>query len=284
MIETFKMSDGNRIPSLGVGTWLISDEKAEVLVSQALKLGYRHIDTAQAYGNEVGVGKGLFLSGLPREEIFLTSKVAAELKSYQAVTASIDASLNKLGLNDIDLMLIHSPQPWNKWRDKTNDYDQGNLEAWRALEDAQKAGKVKSIGLSNFLREDIENILKNGQVKPAVNQILTHVGNVPFDLIEYCQREGILLEAYSPIAHGQVLKDKTIQELAKKYAVSPASLCIKYVHQLGMVALPKTENPEHLLSNMMLDFNISRHDMALLNKLQFTDYGNYSTFPVFSGK
>lgn len=284
MIETFKMSDGNRIPSLGVGTWLISDEKAEVLVSQALKLGYRHIDTAQAYGNEVGVGKGLFLSGLPREEIFLTSKVAAELKSYQAVTASIDASLNKLGLNDIDLMLIHSPQPWNKWRDKTNDYDQGNLEAWRALEDAQKAGKVKSIGLSNFLREDIENILKNGQVKPAVNQILTHVGNVPFDLIEYCQREGILLETYSPIAHGQVLKDKTIQELAKKYAVSPASLCIKYVHQLGMVALPKTENPEHLLSNMMLDFNISRHDMALLNKLQFTDYGNYSTFPVFSGK
>lgn len=284
MIETFKMSDGNRIPSLGVGTWLISDEKAEVLVSQALKLGYRHIDTAQAYGNEVGVGKGLFLSGLPREEIFLTSKVAAELKSYQAVTASIDASLNKLGLNDIDLMIIHSPQPWNEWRDKTNDYDQGNLEAWRALEDAQKAGKIKSIGLSNFLREDIENILKNGQVKPAVNQILTHVGNVPFDLIEYCQREGILLEAYSPIAHGQVLKDKTIQELAKKYAVSPASLCIKYVHQLGMVALPKTENPEHLLSNMMLDFNISRHDMALLNKIQFTDYGNYSTFPVFSGK
>ncbi|VTS15776.1 aldo/keto reductase [Streptococcus pseudoporcinus] len=284
MIETFKMSDGNRIPSLGVGTWLISDEKAEVLVSQALKLGYRHIDTAQAYGNEVGVGKGVFLSGLPREEIFLTSKVAAELKSYQAVTASIDDSLNKLGLNDIDLMLIHSPQPWNEWRDKTNDYDQGNLEAWRALEDAQKAGKIKSIGLSNFLREDIENILKNGQVKPAVNQILTHVGNVPFDLIEYCQKEGILLEAYSPIAHGQVLKDKTIQELAKKYAVSSASLCIKYVHQLGMVALPKTENPEHLLSNMMLDFNISRHDMALLNKIQFTDYGKYSTFPVFSGK
>ncbi|MBA2796742.1 aldo/keto reductase [Streptococcus porcinus] len=284
MIETFKMSDGNRIPSVGVGTWLISDEKAEVLVSQALKLGYRHIDTAQAYGNEVGVGKGLFLSGLPREEIFVTSKVAAELKSYQAVAASIDDSLNKLGLNDIDLMLIHSPQPWKEWRDKEKNFDQGNLEAWRALEDAQKAGKVKSIGLSNFLRADIENILENSQVKPAVNQILSHIGNVPFDLMEYCESQEILLEAYSPIAHGQVLKDKTVQELAVKYAVSPASLCLKYVNQLGMVALPKTENPEHLLSNMKLDFNISRHDMALLNKIRFTDYGRYSTFPVFSGK
>lgn len=284
MIETFKMSDGNRIPSVGVGTWLISDEKAEVLVSQALKLGYRHIDTAQAYGNEVGVGKGLFLSGLPREEIFVTSKVAAELKSYQTVAASIDDSLNKLGLNDIDLMLIHSPQPWKEWRDKEKNFDQGNLEAWRALEDAQKAGKVKSIGLSNFLRADIENILENSQVKPAVNQILSHIGNVPFDLMEYCESQEILLEAYSPIAHGQVLKDKTVQELAVKYAVSPASLCLKYVNQLGMVALPKTENPEHLLSNMKLDFNISRHDMALLNKIRFTDYGRYSTFPVFSGK
>lgn len=284
MLETLKLNDGTRIPQLGYGTWMIKDEHAERLVSQALKLGYRHIDTAQAYGNEVGVGKGLFISGIPREEVFVTSKVAAEHKSYQEALASIDDSLLKLGLDYLDLMIIHSPQPWKEWRSREKNFDQGNLEAWRALEDAQKAGKVKSIGLSNFLIKDIQNIEKHGHVKPAVNQILSHIGNVPFDLVDYCKQKDILIEAYSPIAHGQALKDPTIKAIADKYQVSSAVLCIKYVLQLGMVALPKTENPEHMLANLKMDFTIQREDMDRLNQLQFRDYGEDARFPVFSGK
>ncbi|MGT2932835.1 aldo/keto reductase [Streptococcus catagoni] len=284
MIGVLKMASGYSIPKLGLGTWMIADEKAESIVSQALKLGYRHIDTAQAYKNEVGVGKGIFLSGIPREEIFVTSKVAAEHKNYEAAAQSIDQSLKKLGLDYLDLMIIHSPQPWSEWRATDKDFDAGNLEDWRALEDAQMAGKVKTIGLSNFLIEDIENISKNGRIKPAVNQILTHIGNTPFELIDYCRKEDILLEAYSPIAHGQAMGNELITEMANKYQVSNALLCIKYVLQLGMVALPKTENPEHMLSNMNTDFMISRDDMEILKAIDFKEYGDYSRFAVFSGK
>ncbi|MGT2844221.1 aldo/keto reductase [Streptococcus hongkongensis] len=284
MVATFKMNNGLNIPVLGLGTWMIPDEKAESVVSQALKLGYRHIDTAQAYGNEVGVGKGIFVSGIPREEIFVTSKVAAEHKNYQAAAASIDQSLKQLGLDYLDLMIIHSPQPWNEWRQSGKTYDKGNLEVWRALEDAQTAGKVKSIGVSNFLMTDLKNILKHGKIKPVVNQILTHIGNTPFDLIEFCQKETILLEAYSPIAHGKALQNATIIEMAEKYHVSSAQLCIKYVMQLGMVALPKTENPNHMLSNMEYNFTIDKKDMTILKAINVTDYGEFTKYPVFSGK
>lgn len=284
MIEMVKMNDGNRIPDLGLGTWMIPDDKAADVVVQALKLGYRHLDTAQAYGNEVGVGKGIFMSGIPREEIFVTTKVGAEHKTYEAAAASIQESLDKLGLNYIDLMIIHSPQPWQEWRASDKNFNQGNLEAWRALEDAHKAGKIKSIGVSNFQREDIENILSHGTIRPAVNQILAHIGNIPFDLVEYCESQDILIEAYSPIAHGQALGNETIKAMADKYGVTIAQLCIKYVLQLDMIALPKTENPEHMHSNMQVDFTISREDMETLNAITFTDYGEYSKFPVFSGK
>ncbi|MGT2887206.1 aldo/keto reductase [Streptococcus didelphis] len=284
MREVLKMNDKTAIPILGLGTWLVENDKAERVVSQALKLGYRHIDTAQAYKNEVGVGKGIFLSGIPREEIFVTSKVAAEHKNYQDASQSIDLSLRDLGLDYLDLMIIHSPQPWSEWRSSDKNFDQGNLEAWRALEDAQKAGKVKSIGLSNFLIKDVENILKNSNKKPAVNQILSHIGNTPFALIDYCKEHNIVVEAYSPIAHGQALKNDILKKVASKYNVSSVQLSIQYILQLGMVALPKAENPEHMLSNMTLDFTISREDMALLKSVKFVDYGEYANFPVFSGK
>lgn len=284
MVETVKMNNGLNIPVLGLGTWMINDENVESVVSQALKLGYRHIDSAQAYGNEAGVGKGIFVSGIPREEIFVTSKVAAEHKNYDDAAASIDESLKKLGLDYLDLMIIHSPQPWTEWRQTDKNYDKGNMEAWRALVDAQKAGKVKSIGVSNFLINDLKNILKHGTVKPVVNQILTHIGNTPFDLIEFCQKEDIILEAYSPIAHGQALQNPTIIEMAEKYQVSTAQLCIKYVMQLGMVALPKSTNPNHMLTNMKLDFTVDSKDMTILKAINVTDYGEYTKFPVFSGK
>lgn len=284
MVETFKLNDNRDIPVLGLGTWMIAADKTAQAVRDALEMGYRHIDTAQAYGNEAEVGEGIRTSGIPREEIFVTTKVAAEHKTYETAAKSIDESLAKMGLDYIDLMIIHSPQPWAEWRDSDKNFDEGNLEAWRALEDAQKAGKIKSIGVSNFLISDLQNILDNGAVTPAVNQILTHVGNTPLALIDFCKEHNILVEAYSPIAHGEALKNKDIVAVADKYKVSVAQLCIKYVIQLGLVALPKTANPEHMKSNAELDFVISDEDMAILKNIDFKDYGEFSGFPVFNGK
>ncbi|MGV3294135.1 aldo/keto reductase [Streptococcus pluranimalium] len=280
----FTMNDGVTIPALGLGTWMISQEKAAGAVKRAIELGYHHIDTAQAYGNEAEVGQGIRESGLAREEIFITTKVAAEHKTYESAAVSIDESLAKLGLDYIDLMIIHSPQPWDEWRETDKNFDEGNLEAWCALEDAQTAGKVKSIGVSNFQEADLQNILDKGTVKPAVNQILTHVGNTPHDLIAFCKANDILVEAYSPIAHGEAMKNEAIVAMADKYDVSVAQLCIKYALQLDLVALPKTENPVHMASNMDLDFTISSEDLEVLKTIDFKDYGEFTYFPVFSGK
>ena len=193
--ETFTLSNGVNIPKLGLGTWMIDDTSVSEVVRQAVSIGYRHIDTAQAYQNEVGVGKGIHTCGVPRSEIFVTSKVAAEAKSYETAATSITTSLEKTGLDYIDMMLIHSPQPWAEWRGEKR-YDDENKDAWRALEDAYKAGNLKAIGVSNFLVDDLENVLAGCAITPMVNQILTHVGNTPMDLIRFCQDNGIVVEAF----------------------------------------------------------------------------------------
>lgn len=161
---------------------------------------------------------------------------------------------------------------------------QCDREAWRALEDAYAAGKLKAIGVSNFHQEDMENILAHCKVKPMVNQILTHIGNTPVELIRYCEEQNILVEAYAPIAHGEALKNETIVAMAEKYGVSVAQFCIRYVLELGTVALPKTANPAHMADNAKLDFTISAEDMQTLKTLDFKEYGDFSFFPVFSGK
>lgn len=277
------LCNGIKIPVLGLGTWFIDDDKADKAVISAVKIGYRHIDTAQAYGNERGIGAGVKACGIPREELFITSKVAAEAKTYDAAAKSIDETLQKMELDYIDLMLIHSPQPWAEWRDEKR-YFEENIQVWKALEDAYKAGKIKAIGVSNFLMDDLENLLAHCEIKPMVNQLLIHIGNTPAELIAYCQEQDIVVEAYSPIAHGEALKNETIVEMAQKYGVSVPQLCIKYVLNLGTVALPKTANVEHMQNNANLNFEISNEDMDVLKVLNFKDYGEYSLFPVFSGK
>lgn len=281
--ENYMLSNGVQIPRLGLGTWFIEDNYAADAVKQAVLLGYRHFDTAQAYGNEAGVGAGIRNCGIPREEIFVTSKVAAEAKSYEAAAKSIDESIKKMGLDYIDMMIIHSPQPWDSWRGDKKYYAE-NKEVWKALEDAYKAGKLKAIGVSNFLVEDLEHLLQGCEIQPMVNQILTHIGNTPAELIQYCEERNILVEAYAPIAHGEALKNETIVSMAEKYGVTVAQLCIKYVLELGTVALPKTANPVHMEDNAKLDFTISHDDMEILKALDFKEYGNFSFFPVFSGK
>ncbi|PQP88469.1 aldo/keto reductase [Paenibacillus sp. AR247] len=282
--ETFKLSNGIEIPKLGLGTWLLDDEQAAQAVRDAVSLGYRHIDTAQAYMNEAGVGEAIRTCGVAREELFITTKVAAEAKSYDAVTQSIHESLAKLGLEYIDLLIIHSPQPWTEFREKKR-YFEENKEVWKAMEDAYRTGKVKAIGLSNFLQDDIENILAGCEIKPMVNQILAHVSNTPLELIEFCQKNDILVEAYSPIAHGAILDNTEVKAIADKYGVSVAQLCLRYDIQLGLVVLPKTANPDHMRNNAELDFVISDADMETLkNAEQIQNYGEHSFFPVFGGK
>ncbi len=282
-MEFQTLSNGIKIPVLGLGTWFIDDDKADKAVISAVKIGYRHIDTAQAYGNERGVGAGIKDCGISREDIFVTSKVAAEAKTYDSAAKSIDESLEKMGLQYIDLMLIHSPQPWAEWRNDKR-YFEENIQVWKALEDAYTAGKVKAIGVSNFLIDDLESLLANCKIKPMVNQLLIHIGNTPTALIEFCKKQNIVVEAYSPIAHGEALKNNTIVAMAQKYGVSVPQLCIKYTLNLGTVALPKTSNPKHMQDNANLDFIISSEDMKILMALDFKDYGEYSYFPVFSGK
>ena len=279
--EKYTLSNGVEIPKLGLGTWFISDENAGQAVKDAVKIGYRHIDTAQAYDNEKGVGEGVRACGVNREDLFVTTKLAAEVKSYEAAVSSIDESLQRMGLDYADLMIIHSPQPWAKFGEEERFFE-GNREAWKALEEAYKAGKLRSIGLSNFKKPDIDNILEFCSVKPMVNQILAHVSNTPEELIQYTQDKGILVEAYSPVGHGELLKNKELAETAEKYGVSVPRLCIRYTLQLGLLPLPKTANPDHMKDNADVDFVISEEDMELLKSMKrIKDYGEASVFPVY---
>lgn len=282
--ECYELNNGVKIPKLGLGTWLIDNEKVVDVVKDALEVGYRHIDTAQAYGNEEGVGKAIRESGVPREEIFVTSKIAAEAKTYDEAYNSIVESLNKMGLDYLDLMIIHSPEPWAEFRGEKR-YFEENKEVWRALETAYKEGKLKAIGVSNFLKDDLENILSSCKIKPMVNQILTHISNTKKELIDFCKEHDILIEAYSPIAHGAALKNETIKQMSEKYNVSVAQLCIRYVLELGLVALPKASTKEHIIDNSKVDFEISEDDMKILKNMEtIQNYGNDDFFPVFSGK
>ena len=282
--EKYTLSNGVEIPKLGLGTWFISDTDVVQAVKDAAKIGYRHIDTAQAYQNERGVGEGISASGVKREDMFVTTKLAAEVKSYKDAVASIDNSLRTLGLDYIDLMIIHSPKPWTEFH-KDDPFFEGNREAWRALEEAYQAGKLRAIGLSNFEKADLDNILASCTVKPMVNQILAHISNTPKEMIQYAQDNGILVEAYSPVAHGELMKNQEVLNIAEKYGVTAPQLGIRYVLQLGLLPLPKTANPAHMKNNADVDFVISDEDMEFLKNMEpIEDYGDASMFPVYGGK
>ena len=283
--NTLTLSNGVRIPQLGLGTWFIDDDKAAEAVKAAAKLGYRHFDTAQAYGNERGVGEGVRTCGIPREELFVVSKAAAEHKTYQQAKNGIDETLRKMGLDYLDMMIIHSPQPWNKVNQCEDRYVEGNRAAWRALEEAYQKGKLRAIGVSNFQIGDLNSLMEACAVKPMVNQILLHISNTPLELVKFCQNNDIAVEAYSPIAHGEILHQPEIQAMAEKYGVSVPQLCIRYTLQLGAVSLPKTANPAHMETNAQVEFAISAEDMETLKHFKHIEnYGQSSGFPVYGGK
>ncbi|AJY47888.1 aldo/keto reductase [Martelella endophytica] len=282
--ETYKLSNGLQIPKLALGTWMIDDKDVGKAVKAAIDMGYRHIDTAQAYGNERGVGEAVRNAGIAREELFVTTKLDASHKNYEDAKAAIDGSLKTLGLDHIDLMLIHSPQPWGDFGGEDR-YFEGNREAWKALEEAYNDGKLRAIGVSNFEKADLDNLIDNASVKPMIDQVLAHISNTPFDLIDYAKSKGLLVEAYSPVAHGKILDNAEIAAMADKYGVSVPQLSIRYCLELGLLPLPKTANPDHMRTNAAVDFSISEADMETLKNIErIKDYGDASMFPVYGGK
>lgn len=263
LTETYTLSNGVKIEKVGFGTWLIEDSEVEKCCLEAISVGYRSIDSAQNYGNERGVGEAVRNCGLAREDLFIASKVEAFYKSYEEAKESIDRSLKTMGLDYIDLMLIHAPQPWDEFGKKYRYFDE-NVQVWKALEEAYKEGKVRSIGVSNFRVDDLENLIPRCEIKPMVNQIKVCITDTPMDIIDYCKEQGIVVEAYSPIAHGDLLDNAEVAKIAAKYNVSIAQLCLKYDLQLGLVVLPKTTNKQHMETNAELDFTISQEDMDYL--------------------
>lgn len=266
--SNFTMNNGIKIPAIGFGTWQIPNGKiCYDSVAFALKNGYRHIDTALAYGNEESVGKAVRDSGIKRNEVFVTSKLPAEIKSYDEALKAFDKTMKNIGLEYIDLYLIHAPWPWSRMG---ANYTKENILVWKAMEEIYKGGRCRSIGISNFNVKDVTAILDNSNVKPMANQIKYYIGNTQENVTEFCKKNEILVEGYSPLATGAILDNKYVKDIAKKYNTTLPKICIRYVLQREVLPLPKSTHPEFIKDNIDVDFEISEEDMNYLNNLRKT--------------
>ena len=264
--DTVTLPNGVRIPVIGFGTWQSpSGETAYNAVLSALRCGYRHIDTATAYGNEESVGKAIadYLreSGEKRENLFITTKLANPDHGYERARKAIDKSLEALGLDYIDLYLIHWPNPI-AFR---SDWKNIDKECWKAMEEAYRAGKIRALGLSNFWPHHIDNILEDAEILPVVDQIKFCPGINQKNVADYARAKNMVLEAYSPMGTGGMFKNETMIELSAKYGRTIAQLCIRYALQSGYIPLPKSVTPERIEENThVFDFEIAPEDMAVI--------------------
>ena len=265
--KTLKLNNGVEIPRIGLGVWKIDDTTVEQAVLWALESGYRHIDTARAYGNEAGVGRAIRQSGISRDQIFITTKLA--VNDFFRPEKAFQESMERLNMDYVDLYLLH--WPFLNWKN-----------AWKALEKIYKNGQAKSIGVSNFGIKQLEELKKLGGIKPLVNQVEISPFLSRTKLIEYCQSEGIVVEAYSPLTRGKKLNHPDLTSLAKKYDKSTAQISIRWGLQHGLVMLPKSATQSHIQSNInVFDFEIEPKDMDKLDLLN----ENYSAlFPGWSRK
>ena len=263
--DFFELHNGVKIPAIGFGTWQVKDgNEAYESTLWALEAGYRHIDTAHAYGNEASVGKALRECGIARDEIFVTTKLPSHIKTFDGAKEHFYESLNALGLEYLDLYLIHAPWPWSNIGE---DCTEGNIEAWRAMIDLYNEGKIRAIGVSNFAVNDIKAIVNATGVKPTVNQIRYFIGNRQDAITDYCQANEILIEAYSPLATGEIANHEKLADTAKKYGVSIAQLCIRYCVEKNTLPLPKSVHKERIVANIDLDFHIEKEDMDYLDSI-----------------
>ena len=263
--SSLPLATGATIPMLGFGTWQIPDgAPAYDATAAALRAGYRHVDSARAYGNEASVGRAVRDSGLSRDEVFVTSKLPAEIKDHRQVQASFDQTMRQLTLDYVDLYLIHAPWPWSEIG---KDCTAQNKEVWAQMEAIHATGRARAIGVSNFNVADLGAILDGCTVKPMVNQIRWFVGHTQPDVVTFCKQHGIVVEAYSPLATGRILDDRRLATIAAHTGTSVAQLCIRYALQHDLVALPKSTHPTRIAENADMDFRISDEDMAVLDAM-----------------
>ena len=264
-MKSYELSNGLSIPSIGFGTWQTPDgDVAEESVLYALEAGYRHIDTAAIYGNEESVGRAIKKSGIDRSELFITTKLWNNNHSYEKAAQAIDESLAKLGLDYVDLYLIHWPSPV----DLRPDFATGNAESWKAMEEAVTAGKIKAIGVSNFHPHHLDELLKTATIKPVVNQVFLNPSDMQPEIVNYCQDKGILLEAYSPLGTGKIFEVEALKEIADTYNKTVAQVVLRWSLQHGFLPLPKSVTKSRIQENLdVFDFVISDEDMAKINEL-----------------
>ena len=264
--DTLRLSNGVEIPCVGFGTWQTPNGEVAVnSVKTALEVGYRHIDTAAVYKNEVSVGEGIIASGVDRKDIFVTSKVWNKCRGYETTLAAFEKTLADLKLDYLDLYLIHWPANAKQF----DNWDEINLETWRAMTELYKTGKIRAIGVSNFLPHHLESLVKT-EVAPMVNQIEFHPGFMQEETVKYCNDHGILVEAWSPLGTGRMLNNELLMGIAEKYGVSVAQLCIRWCLQNNTLPLPKSVTPSRIEENTrVFGFEISDDDMKTINAMEY---------------
>lgn len=271
--DTYVLSNGVKIPCVGLGTYLApAGEVTKNSVMEALKVGYRHVDTAFAYGNESSVGEGIKASGVNRDELFITTKHWVTMRGYEKTMEAIDISLNNLGLDYLDLYLIH----WPCVEKVSPDWKDINASTWRAFEDAYKAGKIRAIGVSNFQKKHYDALVERCDIKPMVNQIECHPGYTQPDNVKFSKEMGMLVQAFSPLGSGAVIPNETLKGIAAKHGKTVAQIALRFGLQSGLNILPKSVTPSRILENTKLfDFELDAEDMATINampRLGFTGW------------
>lgn len=264
--STFKLLNGVEIPCIGFGMWQTPDDNVGVnSVLSAIKAGYRHIDTAQAYRNEDCVGKALRECGVDRKDLFITTKIWNSNHSYDLVMSSFENSLKELETSYVDLLLIHWPNP-AMYRSR---WQEANAETWKAMEELYEAGRVRAIGISNFRNHHIDALLETAKIKPMVNQIRLCPGETQDEVVDYCRSQGMILEAYSPLGTGKIFGVPQMQELVDKYERTVAQICIRWSLQQGYLPLPKSVTPSRIEENLkVFDFELDEDDVRLIAELK----------------
>ncbi|MBR6277752.1 MAG: aldo/keto reductase [Bacteroidales bacterium] len=267
--ETVTLKNGIVMPKMALGTSFMSITKAKDAVKNALKTGFLHIDTAQSFNNEEGVAKGIKEAGIDRHNVFITTKIAAEIKNFTGAEYSIEKSLEKLDTDYIDLLLIHAPMPWDEIKGRKR-YFKENIEVWKAMEKLYKSGRIRALGISNFKKEDIKNILENCTIEPSINQIKIYPGSSNAALLNYMKKSTqIIPQAYFPSEYEKILENPTIKNLSEKYGVSQQKICIKFALQIGTPPVIKVKEKEEIEEFKNMDFSINEEDMKILTGLGF---------------
>lgn len=270
--DKITLSGGYKIPAIGYGVWQMPNgEETVSAILEAIKCGYRHIDTAAIYRNEESVGEAIRRTEIPREELFITSKVWNRCRGYDLTLEAFEKSLNKLGLDYLDLYLIHWPAVAKQFENA----DEVNLSTWRAMTELYKSGKVKAIGVSNFMPHHLKALMDT-EVKPMVNQIEYHPGYLQDETVKFCKENGIAVEAWSPLGSGRVLENETLMQIAKKHNKSVAQICIRFAIENDVIPLPKSKTTERIRDNIdVFDFSLDSEDIAKINNMGLVGYSGF---------